>query len=235
MQVLAEIPAGSIWGLPFLTVLAPRSGTTWSAAVGTRRSDWGRQMIRQLRRWLPDRELVVADSTYAALELLADAAGPAVTVVTRLRLDAALYDPAPLARTRDHGATTGQRERQPTLAQRLLDPGHRLGDADRPLVWWQDRPVDVATVPPSGTTLVSRPSRCAGCCCAIRPARPSEALLSTDQTVGPVQIVACSSPAGRWKSPSTKSALISASRPSGNGRTSPSCARPQLCSASSRS
>ena len=54
-------------------------------------------MIRQLRRWLPDRALVVvADSTYAVLELLADAAGlpQPVTMVTRLRLDAALYDPA---------------------------------------------------------------------------------------------------------------------------------------------
>jgi hypothetical protein len=50
-------------------------------------------MIRQVRRWLPDRYLVVvADSSYAVLELLACAAGlrEPVTVITRLRLDAAL-------------------------------------------------------------------------------------------------------------------------------------------------
>ena len=55
-------------------------------------------MIRQLRRWLPNRYLVVvADSTYAVIELLACALGmpQPVTVITRLRLDAALYDPAP--------------------------------------------------------------------------------------------------------------------------------------------
>src|SRR5215213_4428349 len=98
MQVLAEVPwAGRIRGLPFLTVLAPSE--RHDVERGRRHKtlpEWGRQMIRQLRRWLPERTLVVvADSTYAVLELLADAAGlPApVTVVTRLRLDAALYDP----------------------------------------------------------------------------------------------------------------------------------------------
>src|SRR5438105_12206680 len=100
MMVLAPIPwAERIWALPFLSVLAPSE--RYYEQRGRRHkklTDWGRQMIRQLRRWLPDRVLVVvADSTYAALDLLADAAGlrQPVTVVTRLRLDAALYDPAP--------------------------------------------------------------------------------------------------------------------------------------------
>src|SRR3954453_10948445 len=98
MQLLAEVPwAGRIWGLPFLTVLAPSE--RYHQEHGRRHktiADWGRQMIRQLRRWLPDRDLVVvADSTYAVLELLADAARlpRPVAVVTRLRLDAALCDP----------------------------------------------------------------------------------------------------------------------------------------------
>lgn len=92
MQVLAEVPwAGRIWGLPFLPVLAPSE--RYHLERGQQHKtlpEWGRQMIRQLRRWLPDRALVVvADSTYAVLELLADAAGlpQPVTVVTRLRLD----------------------------------------------------------------------------------------------------------------------------------------------------
>src|SRR4029079_2049296 len=90
MQVLAEIPwAGRLWGLPFLTVLAPSD--RYNEARGRRHKtvpELGRQMIRQLRRWLPDRDLVVvADSPYAAVELLADAASllQPVTVVTRLR------------------------------------------------------------------------------------------------------------------------------------------------------
>src|SRR6476469_3841451 len=99
-QLLAEIPwAGRVWGLPFLTALAPSD--RYSLAQGRRHktvTERGRQLIRQLRRWLPDRLLVVvADGTYATYELLADAARLAqpVTVITRLRLDAALFDPPP--------------------------------------------------------------------------------------------------------------------------------------------
>lgn len=55
-------------------------------------------MIYQLRRWLPKCDLVVVgDNSYAVLELLhacQQLANP-VTLVARLRLDAALYEPAP--------------------------------------------------------------------------------------------------------------------------------------------
>src|SRR5215207_8384034 len=127
MQVLAEVPwAGRVWGLPFLTVLAPSE--RYNLERGRRHktlSDRGRQMIRQVRRWLPDRALVVvADSTYAVLELVVDAAGlpQPVTMVTRLRLDAALYDPAPPREPGTKGRPRLKGERQPTLAQRLPDP-----------------------------------------------------------------------------------------------------------------
>lgn len=55
-------------------------------------------MVFQLRRWLPDAALiVVADSSYSAIEFLHSCATltKPVTVITRLRLDAALYEPAP--------------------------------------------------------------------------------------------------------------------------------------------
>lgn len=55
-------------------------------------------MIYQLRRWLPNYELVVVgDNSYAVLDLLhacQQLANP-VTLMTRLRLDAALFEPAP--------------------------------------------------------------------------------------------------------------------------------------------
>jgi hypothetical protein len=97
---LTKIPwAQRIWALPFLTVLAP-SERYYEASVRQPKkvTDWARQMIYQLRRWLPHRQLVVvADYTYAVLELLSacqQLPNP-VTVITRLRLDAALYEPAP--------------------------------------------------------------------------------------------------------------------------------------------
>src|SRR3954468_17783076 len=127
LQLLAEIPwAGRIWGLPFLTVLAPSE--RYNQTHGRRHKtlpEWGRQMIRQLRRWLPDRDLVVvADSTYAVLELLADAARlpHPVRWSPPLRLDAALYDRAPPREPGTKGRPRLKGERQPTLATRVLDP-----------------------------------------------------------------------------------------------------------------
>jgi hypothetical protein len=81
-----------------------------------------RGLIGQVRRWLPDRALiVVADSSYAALELLAWCARQArpVTLITRLRLDAALYRPAPARRRGQMGRPRLKGKRLPSLARRL--------------------------------------------------------------------------------------------------------------------
>lgn len=76
---------------------------------------WARQMLCQLRRWLPGRKLVVVgDSSFAAIELLA-AAGAYVTMVTRLRLDAALYAPAPSRPPGQPGRPRKKGQRLPKL------------------------------------------------------------------------------------------------------------------------
>ena len=127
MMLLAPIPwAQRVWALPFLTVLAPSE--RYYQERGQRHkqmTDWARQMIIQVRTWLPKRQLVViADSSYAALELLAASQGlpEPVTMVTRLRLDAALYDPAPPRQAGQRGRPRKKGARQPTLAARLADP-----------------------------------------------------------------------------------------------------------------
>jgi hypothetical protein len=196
MQVLAEVPwAGRVWGLPFLTVLAPSE--RYNLKRGRRHKtlpDWGRQMIRQLRRWLPDRELVVvADSTYAALELLADAARLAqpVTVITRLRLDAALYDPAPPREPGTKGRPRVKGERQPTVAQRLLDPDTGWETLTVPWYGGGTAQVDVAT----GTAVWYHPGQSTVPLRWVLLRDPTgqfepPALLSTDPTVSPTQIIA---------------------------------------------
>jgi len=68
--------------------------------------------------------VVVADSGYAAIELLARCtrlANP-LAVVTRLRLDAALYAPAPPRQPGQKGRPRKQGQRQPTRATRIGDP-----------------------------------------------------------------------------------------------------------------
>ena len=116
--------AQRVWALPFRTVLAPSE--RYHQERGQRHksvTDWARQMIVLLRRWLPARPLVVvAAQTYAVLTLLARAVRAQVTVVTRLRLDAALYDPAPPRMPQQTGRPRVKGRRQPTLAQRLTDP-----------------------------------------------------------------------------------------------------------------
>jgi hypothetical protein len=125
MMLLTRIPwAKRVWALPFLTVLAPSQRYHLQRCKRHKTlPDHARQMIKQLRRWLPERPLVVvADSTYSVIELLASCVGlpQPVTVVTRLRLDAALYDPAPARAPGTRGAPRKKGARQPTLATRLV-------------------------------------------------------------------------------------------------------------------
>jgi hypothetical protein len=123
LMYLAEIPwAGRVWALPFLTVLCPSQRYHQRQGLRHKKlTDWARQSLLQLRRWLPGLPLVVtADSSFSAIELLA-AVGEHVTVVTRLRLDAALYEPAPPRRSGQMGRPRKKGERLPTLKQVLSD------------------------------------------------------------------------------------------------------------------
>src|SRR4029453_167024 len=84
-------------------------------------TDWAGQIILLVRRWLPDRTLVfVADSTYAAIDLLKRVSTRAgVSLITRLRLDAALYHPAPPRQKGQKGRPRLKGARRPTLQQVL--------------------------------------------------------------------------------------------------------------------
>jgi hypothetical protein len=119
---LTQIPwAQRIWALPFLTVLAPSERYYQAKRRRYKKlTDWARQMIYQLRRWLPTRELVVVgDSSYAVLDFLhaCQQLTHPVTIVTRLRLDAALYEPAPPYSGQGRPRKKGRR--LPTLATLL--------------------------------------------------------------------------------------------------------------------
>jgi hypothetical protein len=194
MMLIAPIPwAQRVWALPFLTVLAPSE--RYHQERGKRHkqlTDWARQMLTQIRQWLPERVLVVvADSSYAAIELLAACQGLSlpVNLVTRLRLDAALYDPAPPPTGR-RGRPRVKGARQPTLAARLSDPAtvwqdttvrwyggttRRVRLASATAVWYH------SGLPPASIrwVLISDPDG----------KFASQALLSTDPDADPAQMV----------------------------------------------
>ena len=125
MMLLVEIPwAKRVWGLPFLTVLAPSERYHQQLEHRHKKlTDWARQMTLQVKRWLPRREVVVVgDSSFACLELLSVLSKTSsVSMITRLRLDAALYEPAPPRISGTMGRPRLKGKRLPNLPQVLLD------------------------------------------------------------------------------------------------------------------
>lgn len=114
VTLLAEIPwASRVWALLFLSALAPSE--RYLSEHGKRHksiSEWALQLLLLIRRWHPGREIVtVADGAYASLKLLdrCRRSREPITFIMRLRLDAALYKPAP--------------PRYPGL---MVDPGSRV-------------------------------------------------------------------------------------------------------------
>ena len=118
MMVLVPVPwAKRVWALPFLTVLS------WPPTKeGKDRHktsvDWVRQMMKQVRRWLPERVLVlVVDGGFATVALALACTISEVVMVSRLRLDAALYHPPgpQPAGKRGRKPTKGSRQRSETI------------------------------------------------------------------------------------------------------------------------
>ncbi len=125
LMLLAPIPwAGRVWALPFLTALAPSERHCQERGRQHKKlTDWARQLVLQARRWLPGRKLVmVSDSGFAALGLLAALSRRGVACITRLRLDAALYNPAPPRLPGTNGRPRTKGKRLATLSTVLADP-----------------------------------------------------------------------------------------------------------------
>jgi hypothetical protein len=126
-MLLVEVPwASRVWALPFLSALAPSE--RYAARRGRRHkkiTEWAWQMLLVLRRWHPRREIVaVADRAYASLKLLERCRklSDPITFVTRLRLDAALYEPAPPRRPHQIGRPRIKGERLPNLSEVAQNP-----------------------------------------------------------------------------------------------------------------
>jgi DDE superfamily endonuclease len=121
VMLLVPIPwAGRVWALPFLSALAPSE--RYTAERGKRHkkiTEWAWQLLLVVRRGYPEREIVaVADRAYASLKLLdrcCKLKNP-ITFITRLRLDAALYEPAPPRRRGQIGRPRLKGERLPNLS-----------------------------------------------------------------------------------------------------------------------
>ncbi len=99
LMPLTPMPwARRVWALPFLSALVPSE--RYAQERGERHkkiTQWAWQLLLLVRRWYPERGIVaVADAGYASLKLSDRCRGLSnpITFITRLRLDAALYEPA---------------------------------------------------------------------------------------------------------------------------------------------
>lgn len=138
LMLLVPIPfAQRVWALPFLTILAPSKRYYQNRQRPHKTvTDWMRQGLLQVRRWLPQRSIIfVADSGYAVIDLLyrmTRLPNP-ITMIVRFRMDAALYEPAPRRSPKTKGRPRLKGKRVPTLAQVAQNPKtrwkrHQLAD-----------------------------------------------------------------------------------------------------------
>src|SRR5512135_301470 len=133
LMLVVPVPwSQRVWALPFLTTLC------WPEGAGRRAAhkpaiDLARQRVRQVRRWLPARELIlVLDGGFAAVELARACQRHQVTMICRWRLDAALYHPP----GRPPPGTRGPKPKKGARPRRLME---WAGRSDTP---WEEVEVD---------------------------------------------------------------------------------------------
>lgn len=146
VMLLTPVPwAARVFALPALTAIAPSERYYQHRKRAPKTLlDRALQLLKVLKRWLPERDIVVVgDGSYAAIDFLHDCQQLGITFSTRLRLDAALYDPAPAYSGRGRPRKKGTR--QANLSDRLTDEQTVWQTVQ--LNWYggQQRPMHIAT------------------------------------------------------------------------------------------
>lgn len=81
------------WALPFLTVLSPSKKANEKAGRRHKTSiDWTRQMVMLVSRWLKRPWILLGDGAYACMDLARACIKQSATLISRLRLDAQLFE-----------------------------------------------------------------------------------------------------------------------------------------------
>lgn len=124
LMLVAPIPwAGRHWALPFCSILAPSKRYYLNRNRPVRTLlERARLTLYMVKRWLPERQMVVvADSSFSALDFL-NKVSREVCFVTRLKLNAGLYDPPPERVSSTLGRPRLKGARQPALREVLNNP-----------------------------------------------------------------------------------------------------------------
>ncbi len=150
VAVLVSVPwSRRLWALPFMTI-PTRSPKTSAQLHKPHRTvaEWAMVMISKVRQWQPERDItLVGDGSYAVVALgdHCRKLPRAVRLVSRLRLDARLYDsPAPRPKGK-RGPQPKKGMRQPALAARVSDPQTVWKETVLPWYGGEERRLELAT------------------------------------------------------------------------------------------
>ena len=153
VMLLVRVPwSRRRWALPFLAI--PTFTPAISAKLGRPHRTAPERtegLIRLIRRWQPDRTIqVVGDSGFAVVRLAHVCNAARVRLISRLVLNAQLYDPPPVRPASTPGVKPQKGPRQPKLCDRLDVTTDSAGHTawQRQVVAWyghQRRLLDVAT------------------------------------------------------------------------------------------
>jgi hypothetical protein len=110
------------WALPFMTLLAPSKKSNEKAGKPHRTSiDWTVFAIRIICRWLQRPWVLIGDGGFACIRLGHACIDRGVILVSRLRLDSALYEFAQDPQPRQRGRRREKGKRLPSLKSLLDD------------------------------------------------------------------------------------------------------------------
>ncbi|MBB4096116.1 transposase [Brucella pecoris] len=194
-MVLSPVPwARCVKALPVLTLLCPSERYSQRLCRKHKMlTDWARQGVLQICRWLPERRIIFIGDSSFAVHTLAEALPDRATLITRLRLDANLFA-APEPR---HEHTVGRpaQKGQPLPKLKIV-----LKDASTKwqriiISSWYGKQTDKTLDITSGTALWYRrgtPPKAIRWVLVRDPSgrRDPQAFMSTDIDLDPVQIIA---------------------------------------------
>lgn len=114
MALLVKLPwCSRAWALPFMTVLGPSKKANEAAGRKHKTSiDWAIIMMKVVCQWLGRSWILIGDGGYACMDFAWACVKNRVTLISRLRLDAQLYEfPKPVP--------AGKRGRKPLKGKRI--------------------------------------------------------------------------------------------------------------------
>lgn len=123
------------WALPFMTILAPSKRHNQSRGRKHITSiDWTIIAVRAIARWLKRSWVLIGDGGFACIRLAHACVKKNVTLVSRLRLDAALYEFAPTPAEGQRGRHREKGSRLPALSQLVMDMTQTWREVD--ITWY---------------------------------------------------------------------------------------------------